>query len=123
MTTFRNMVEDILEKSGYKLKHKYIDQIYKAINDSGITKRIYNDEHWQGYNEILRKLDELGFEVITGPANDQLHSNGYSIDGKEKCWTVNLKKDEVEINGNIRAFAAGSVEYPFDKYDITLTLW
>ncbi len=29
----------------------------------------------------------------------------------------------IEINGSLKCHSAGTIEDPFDRYDITITLW
>jgi hypothetical protein len=123
MKIFKNVRESILSETKHNEKRKHINQIYNYVDKSGITKRVYDDEYWFGPSQLTKKIQELGYDVIQNPTSDQYHKNGYSNDGKEKSWDIMLSKDGIEVGGKIKAFAAGSVEYPFDKYDVTLTLW
>lgn len=119
MSQFRTIVESIINEANLKASIK--NQIYNNI--SQLTNHLYKDEGWQGYNNILDVLNNMGFEVISGPSNDESHKNGYSVDGKEKSWDIRLEKDGMVLDGRIKAFAAGTVEYPFSAYDLTVVLW
>lgn len=119
MSQFRTIVESIIDEATTKSSIK--NQIYNNI--SQLTNHLYKDENWQGYSNILDALNNMGYEVTSGPSNDELHKNGYSLDGKEKSWDVRLEKDGIVLNGKIKAFAAGTVDYPFSAYDLTVELW
>lgn len=121
MSEFRKIVENLIDEANSKASIK--NKIYKAVTP--FTNHVYHDEYWRGYRDILKAIEDLGFEVISGPSNnDGYHSGGYTGDGKEKQWDLIIQKDnETILNGHITAFAAGTVEYPFDSYDLTVTLW
>ena len=95
--------------------------IYKNVD----TKGIFHDEYWQGYRKTLEQIKNLGYQVISGPANDAHHNNGYSLDGKEKAWDIQIESPEtkIQLRGQIKAQAAGTVEDPLSAYDIILILY
>lgn len=89
------------------------------------TKGIFKDDYWQGYRKTLEQIKNLGYEVISGPANDAHHNNGYSLDGKEKAWDIQITNPEtkIQLRGQIKAQAAGTVEDPLSAYDIVFILY
>lgn len=119
MSKFKTITESILNEAMSRLDLRA--EVYNNVFDT--TKKMYKDEYWAGYTAILNKLKEIGFEIISAPANDELHRNGYSSDGKEKAWSVELTKDGKTLHGSIKAHAAGTIENPFEMYDLTIELW
>ena len=46
-------------------------------------------------------------------------------ENEEKNLDVYIEEGEeyIEINGSLKCHSAGTMEDPFDRYDITITLW
>ena len=115
MREIQEAVKSVLNE---ETKKSLINKLYK-VN----TKGLFRDENWFGYQNILKQIKNMGCEVISSPSNVQGYKNGYSVDGNEKRWDIQIVKDNIEVKGCIRAFAAGSVRDPWSAYDLTITLW
>ena len=126
------------------IKNKIKKLIYKVLNKNGTTKKIYSDETWEGprlekkdveealdmFNNMEYTEDEfytaqppMDFEVEVGPAQ----YGGYrtSADGHNKWKEYNiliyLKDAKYPFMGGIvTCSAAGTVDNPFEKYDLTV---
>ena len=94
--------------------------VYKATQQ--LTSRLYNDEHWQGVSDVRDVLGKLGIETDIHPINGGYRQNSAG-DAFWKEYQVQLQYGGVVVNGILNCHAAGSVEYPFDRYDMSLQLW
>lgn len=112
------------ESSNYNVKKKYINLIYKAVQKplSGIHK----DDNWShAFNVFDIISDTLGEEW---DINVWCENGGYwkRIDEfpNYKEYKVKITSTTgIEINGSLKCHSAGTLEDPFSRYDITLTLW
>ena len=111
--------------------HTIINKIYQLTHS--LTSKIYSDESWEGVNSIINTIkevvefynrkDDRNLEVVISVEN-----GGYktSKDGLNQWKEYNISIEENDnsiIAGVITCHAAGTVEYPFSKYDITIQLW
>jgi len=118
MSQFRTIVESIIDEANSKASIK--NKIYKAVTP--FTNHIYRDAYWQGYRDVLKAIEDLGFDVISGPSNDQYHRSGYTSDDKSKQWDLDIQKDGITIlNGHINTYIASDSNGEY--YDLTVTLW
>ena len=101
-------------------KRRLMNVVYKATQQ--LTSRLYNDEHWQGVNDIRNVLGELGIDADIYPIDGGYRQNSAG-DAFWKEYQVQLQYEGVVINGILNCHAAGSVDDPFDRYDMTLQLW
>ena len=114
----------INEMSNSNIKKKYINRIYKATKQ--ITSRIYSDEYWKGVEDAFNAIEN----VINseGENNIRVENGGYwkrageFPNYKEYKFTIILNNG-IEINGSLKCHSAGTLENPFDSYDITITMW
>lgn len=103
-------------------KRTAINRIYKVTNE--LTSKIYrNDDYWNGPRKIVKAIKSLGYEVGLG-AKD----GGYrkSSDGMSQWKEYQIDIDTPEgfnIQGTLNCHAAGSIEDPFDRYDMSLVMW
>lgn len=103
-------------------KRTAINRIYKVTNELR-SKSYRNDDYWNGPRMIVDAIKSLGYEVGLG-AKD----GGYrkSRDGMSQWKEYQIDIDTPEgfnIQGTLNCNAAGSIEDPFDRYDMTLVLW
>lgn len=106
---------------------RIINTIYKQI--SVMTSRIYRDDNWQAVSslcaEIRLALASIGSDLELAVS---VKDGGYrtSRDGmsqwKEYCLSIENEGREL-VAGTLNAHAAGSVEDPFSRYDMTVVLW
>lgn len=108
-----------------KTTKTWINRIYKALDKSRILSRLYNDDAWQGVDDCLSVIEALGFEV-----NCWVQDGGYGdIDlndhmPRSKTYEIRLTFDGIQpIRGYIKCMAAGTVDDPFDRYDLTVVLY
>ena len=114
-------VERMISESGKTSVMK--NKIYRALDKSNLTKGFFNDDSWQGVKSIVNLLSSIDgvIDVSCGSKNGGYRENKEGTKWKE----YELQVDTVQgpIFGNLNAHAAGSVEDPFSRYDITVTLW
>lgn len=124
MKNFKNlemMLFEAFHKGNYK--KKIFNKIYK--NTQKLTSKLYSDTYWKGVDDIrkaIASIDDIT-DINIYPVN-----GGYktSKDGTSQWKEYNVElstKEGVTIGGTLSCHAAGSVEYPFDKYDMSLVLW
>ena len=111
-------------------KKKVQNAIYKQLGKTNTTGHYYHDDAWEGVN-LVRKDIEDAFKTIKNPEHEYEVSiapdaGGYrtSKDGLSK-W----KQYKVEIyvkgsehpfmGGALNCHAAGTVDDPFDTYDMS----
>lgn len=114
-------IDKVMSESGKTSVMK--NKIYRALDKSNLTKGFYNDDSWQGVKSIVNLLSSIDgvIDVSCGSKNGGYRENNEGTKWKE----YELQVDTVQgpIFGNLNAHAAGSVEDPFNRYDITVTLW
>lgn len=101
-------------------KRRLINVIYKVTKQ--ITGHLYHDEHWQGVDDIRNALADLNMNVDIYSVNGGYKQNSAG-DALWKEYQVEIEYDGVIVKGILNCHAAGSVEYPFDRYDMSLQLW
>jgi hypothetical protein len=102
-------------------KQALISHIYQNINE--YTKSIYNDNYWQGPQQVWAALDRMGVGWSISDTN-YIHDAGKPV-GKRWKFVVEAKTETgrpITAWGVLTASGAGSVEDPLDKYDITVVL-
>jgi len=82
------------------------------------AKGFFNDDYWSGVTDVFDVIREVGFDLETNVEN-----GGYSPDRNSKRWKLVTKiKDtngkEVKLYGVLVASACGTVDEPWNKYDI-----
>lgn len=102
-------------------KRTMMNRIYKVTQN--LTSHLYSDEHWQGIDDMYDAIASVGVNNI----NIYPDNGGYrtSNDGLSqwKQYNVEIEYDGVIINGELNCHAAGTVEDPFSRYDMTLVMW
>ena len=107
------------------LKKKMINKIYKIVMP--LISSIYKDDSWQQVNKVLSSIETV-VEPFNGELSVWCENGGYwkRIDEfpnyKEYKLSITFA-DNLIINGSLKCHSAGTMEDPFDRYDITLTLW
>jgi hypothetical protein len=116
-----NIIKEAIKSVSYE-KKKIIRQIYKVTND--LTSKIHSDDNWEAVKKVWERIES----IIDGELEVTVNNGGYSerIDKfpnyKQYDFKIKLNND-IEIQGELKCHAAGTIEYPFDRYDITITMW
>lgn len=112
-----------ISKSG--MKKKWINKIYKVITP--LTSSIYRDDAWQNAKYVLNAIEnvvnknaEMNVWCENGGYWKQIHE---FPNYKEYKFSIYFPEDDFEINGSLKCHAAGTLENPFERYDITVTMW
>lgn len=130
-----------LDKTVKKPERKRVHTaIYDALEESGVTGKLYRDESWEGVRAVNKvcsnalknlnnKLDGFKYEIIIAPDN-----GGYrkSNDGMSqwKQYKVEIYKNPIDSKehpepfmiGTLNCHAAGSIKDPFDAYDMSFCI-
>lgn len=101
-------------------KKRLMNVVYKTT--APLTSRLYKDDHWQGVDDIRNALAELNIETNIYPIDGGYRQNKTG-DAFWKEYQVEIQYGGVIIQGILNCHAAGSIEDPFDRYDMTLQLW
>lgn len=115
-----NVLKKVITESS---KSSFKNRIYRIIEKSKITTHIYHDDTWDAVKDLInliRRIDGV-IDVNYGTVNGGYKENSEGTKWKE--YEVEIETVNGTISGNLKAHAAGSVEDPFDGYDITLVLW
>lgn len=96
-----------------------MNRIYKVTHD--ITSHLYRDENWHGVTLVVDAIESLGYDCEVSVKDGGYREN----DGaKWKEYLLLIRTPEgFEIHGTLNCHAAGTVEYPFDRYDMSLVMW
>jgi len=104
-------------------------QNYIYDNILPVIKGLFKDVYWEPIHRVFEILSsEMGMNVNFGARNDSYYQHGYSLDGKSKAWQFDAKYrnnfgKNIKLNGQIIAHAAGTVEDPMCRYDLTFQLF
>lgn len=114
----------LVEISNSNVKKKYINKLYKGTKD--LTSHLYKDDNWTSAFEA--------FDIINNIIGHDGELNVWSENGgywkgvgefpnyKEFKFKIELIGG-IEIGGSLKCHSAGTVEDPFERYDITITFW
>lgn len=121
----KESVNDVInEINNSQIKKKIINKIYKATKD--ITSHIYKDDDWRTVSNAFNVIENT--IANDGEINIWVEGGGYQKglgefpNYKEYKFKIELYEGG-EINGSLKCHAAGSMNDPFDRYDITITLY
>ena len=131
-------LKDILNESSFPMefdksiktpvKKKIQNIIYKQLEKTGTTGRFYRDESWEGVKLVKKDIEDAlnayaedVYEVSIAP-----DEGGYrkSKDGMSqwKQYKVEIYVKGAELpfmGGTLNCHAAGTVDDPFDMYDMS----
>lgn len=116
------------EKNGIKSEIDGAANKKTAINKINVrtnqfTKGIFRDEYWTGVKKIFEVFGQMGLDWnLVSAEYDREQPPKYKTWNIEIRYVDNLGSQKT-IGGYVRAFGAGSVEYPLDAYDLVLILW
>lgn len=111
-------------------KKKVQNAIYKQLEKTGTTGHYYHDDNWGGVSLVKKDIEDA-FKTIKNPEHEYEVSiapddGGYrkSKDGMSqwKQYKVEIfvkKSDTPFLTGTLNCHAAGTVEDPFDSYDMS----
>lgn len=100
-------------KSKQSISHAIHDAVKPEI--SGLKK----DDNWSGINNVFKRLSYIGFNVEQGTVD----CSHYNINGGNKRYNVTFTMNndygqKIVCDGYVMACAAGTVENPWNAYDI-----
>jgi hypothetical protein len=124
----------IRQKVSTKEKNLIKRKVFKELEKNKRSAKIYRDTNWQAVidvrNDIQGVLDSLfretahEYDVSIAPINGGYRKNNEGTQWKEYKIELFLKQqDEPFMTGQLNCHAAGSVDDPFDRYDITIHLF
>jgi hypothetical protein len=111
-------------------KKKVQNAIYKQLEKTGTTGRFYHDESWEGVGLVKKDIEDA-FKNIKNAAHEYEVSISPDDGGyrKSKDGMSQWKQYKVEIYvkgaedpfmvGTLNCHAAGTVQDPFDMYDMS----
>lgn len=103
------------------------NSIYNAISE--LTSHIYRDDDWASVSNLLARIrkvlslisDDLELAVSVKDGGYRTSNDGMS-QWKEYCLSIEYRGKEI-LAGHLNAHAAGTMEDPFSRYDMTVVLW
>ena len=111
-------------------KRKVQNAIYKQLEKTGTTGHYYHDESWEGVKAVKKDIEDA-FKTIKNPEREYEVSIASDEGGyrKSKDGMSQWKQYKVEIyvkgaeqpfmDGTLNCHAAGTVDDPFDTYDMS----
>ena len=120
----KTSINTILETSNSNIKKQYINKIHKLTKD--ITSHLYKDENWEAVNQVFDIIENIIGH--NGELNVWCENGGYwkrageFPNYKEYKFNIQLTNGN-EINGSLKCHTAGTIEDPFDRYDVTINMW
>jgi hypothetical protein len=119
-----NQKKIVKEASNAQVKKKYINLIYKAVKEP--LSGIHRDDNWNIVFNI--------FEIINDTLGEywdidvRCDHGGYwkpitEFPNYKEFKVKIVSTTGIEINGSLKCHSAGTMEDPFSRYDMTLTLW
>ena len=108
-----------MKASDYKTRKRALAKLYYATRK--LTAKSYFDTYWKGVNDIIDALLAEGCEVTTWCENGGYRRNSEGTQWKE--YKMEIVCGKYEFEAVLNCHAAGSVEDPFDRYDMTLIIW
>ena len=120
----KTSINTILETSNSNIKKQYINKIHKLTKD--ITSHLYKDENWEAVNQVFDIIENIIGH--NGELNVWCENGGYWKRAGEfpnyKEYKFNIQlTNSIEINGSLKCHTAGTIEDPFDRYDVTINMW
>jgi hypothetical protein len=120
-----NMLNEGIEHVFPKSIKGRMNQIYKEVNKYGLSSKKYHDEYWKAIDDYEFVINNLGYDVRIW-----VEDGGYGDYDEfthmpmSKTYSISIScGDGMDIEGYIKAMAAGSVQDPFDAYDTCIVLW
>lgn len=101
-------------------KRTAINRIYKLTHE--ITGNIYHDDFWNGPRMVVDAIKSLGYDVGMGAKDGGYRKNSDGTQWKEYQLEIDTPEG-FQIHGTLNCHAAGSMEDPFDRYDMSLVMW
>lgn len=120
----KESIYNILESSNGNIKKQYINKIHKATKD--LTSHLYKDESWEAVNNAFEIIEHIignnGNLKVWCENGGYWKRAGEFPNYKEYKFNIELLNG-VEINGSLKCHSAGTIEDPFDRYDVTINMW
>lgn len=97
-----------------KAKRKEMEKEIRNITDS-ISRGFFHDEQFLATRMVADALRKVGYRVeVTG--------GNYINNGKSKEYKIRAEKEGEVFNGAIYLMAAGTIDDPFKRYDVSV-MW
>ena len=114
----------VVNESNSSIKKMVINKLHKSLK--GISSGLFRDESWQAVSEAYHIMEQ----VIGGDGEVEMwvENGGYWKPLGEfpnyKAYKIRITLNNgIEIGGELKCHAAGSMEDTFDRYDVTITFW
>lgn len=108
-----------MKASCYKTRKAALGKIYRTT--ATLTGKLYYDTYWKGVNDIIDALLTEVDEVTTWCENGGYRNNADGTQWKE--YKMEIVCGKFTFNAVLNCHAAGSMEDPFDRYDMSLVIW
>lgn len=106
------------------IKRKWINKIHKLTKP--FTSHIYSDYNWENAIELLGEINSFVSSEGNGSMNTWVEGTGYWKHIVEfpnyKEYKFSIEIEGVFIRGSLKCHAAGTINDPFGKYDMTVEL-
>ena len=115
-----------MDKRNY---NRIVRNLYAVIEQSGLTSRKFHDPGWAGVNSVIetvnKALEPLSIQYGEYFTYSIEYVPGYSADMMTKTYNMQIcnMANEKILGGEIRGYAAGTVQDPWLSYDLTCSFW
>lgn len=124
--------DGVFDKAVPKREAKKIQQkIYKYLDKTKVTGRFYHDQGWAGVDAVrkdvgdaLEAINPGKYELIITKDNPDYRKSKDGLSQWKQYKVEIYVKDHKDpfIMGTLNCHAAGSIEYPFDTYDMSFCI-
>lgn len=106
-------------------KTRIKNRIYKAI--TSMTSHLYKDDDWASVSNVFATMRsvlatfEAGLELVVS-VKDGGYREHNGAQWKEYCLAIEDAEGKQLFAGTLNAHAAGTIEDPFARYDMSVVL-
>ena len=107
-----------------RLTNRLMNQLYKVFNKQ--FGGIYSDSGWQNVDIALGALQEVDgvADVVCSAGRYENYLNGDGSRPPVRRYQLEIQTQfGTQINGELMCHSAGTIEDPFSRYDMSISLW
>ncbi len=125
MPTFviANKISNILKFKAMQ-KRSFINRVYKAVEKTRATSKIYRDTDWRGLNGLLKDIESAftGSQQMVLVGSEYKGIMGECGHRKEYNFVITDTENDLKVDVRIVASFCGTMADPMGAYDLTMLL-
>lgn len=106
---------------------KIKNRIYKVV--SPMTSHLYKDEDWSGVSSVFSAIRTVlanlsqSLDLVVRVEDGGYRQNNGAHWKEYRLFVVDEESGKQMVAGHLNAHGAGTVEDPFDRYDMSVVLY